>query len=165
MERSMRTSRFLVAVVTLAAMAACGGSNDNGGVTNPNPSSKGTITAKIDGASWSALSVGTSTVGGGTGALIIAGTNLAQTLSVVVPINAGTGLKQMSQSSPVSSTLMVGSQNWAASPAQGGTGSVTITTLDAGHVVGTFTFGLVANGQGVTPATRQVTSGAFDVRY
>jgi hypothetical protein len=42
---------------------------------------------------------------------------------------------------------------------------VTLTTLTANHVVGTFTFTAKALANSVTPATRVVTSGQFDVTY
>jgi hypothetical protein len=120
------------------------------------------MTARIDGASWSAISIATS--GGNGPSLIITGSNISQTLAILLPLNTGTGTKTIGQSSVVSGTLIVGSQQWAANPAQGGTGSITLTTVAARHVAGTFQFTLAAQA-GATPATRQVTSGAFDVTY
>jgi len=157
----MRQFSSVIAISALLALAACGG-DSNGGVTNPKKPNNGTMSARIDGAAWSAISIAT---GSGTGsALIVTGSNIAQTLAIIVPINTGTGTKTMGQSSVVSGTLIVGSQQWAANPAQGGTGSITLTTVAAGHVAGTFSFTMAAQ-QGATPATRQITSGQFDVTF
>jgi len=157
----MRQHTSIIALAALVTLAACGGSNSDG-VTNPKKPNNGTMSARIDGAAWSAISIAT---GGGAGtSLIITGSNITQTIAIIVPLNSGTGTKTMGQSSVVSGTLIIGSQQWAANPAQGGTGSITLTTVASGHVAGTFSFTMAAQ-QGATPATRQVTSSQFDVTY
>lgn len=139
-------------------LSACGGDNSTG-PTKPN---NGSMSAQIDGKPWSAMSIATSSGAGSS--LIVAGTNITEIVTIVIPLDQGTGAKTMGFSSTVSGAYAIGSQSWVANPVQGGTGTITLTTVAAGHVAGTFEFTLAAL-QGVTPATRQVTSGQFDVKY
>ena len=152
---------LMVALGAFVLASACGGSSGDKGVTNPKPKN-GSMTAKIDGASWSAVSI--ATTGGVSGALIASGADLTNAIAIVIPVNTGTGVEQMSQTSVVSATLVGAGKTWSANPAQGGTGSITLTTVATGHVVGSFAFTL-AGQSGATPATRQITVGQFDITY
>lgn len=154
----MRYASTMVAMAAVVFTSACGG--DNG--TGPTKPDNGSMTARIDGATWSAISIATTSGAGSS--LIISGTNIAETLSIVIPLDQGTGTQTVSLASTVSGAFTIGSQSWVANPVQGGTGTITLTTVAPGHVTGTFEFALAAL-QGATPATRQVTSGQFDVKY
>jgi len=55
------------------------------------------------------------------------------------------------------------SQGWV-TYAQGGTGSVSVTTLTAHHVVGTFAFDAVGSSGGAT-GVMHVTNGKFDITF
>jgi hypothetical protein len=59
--------------------------------------------------------------------------------------------------------VIKGGKSWGSS-LQGGTGSVTLTTLTANHIVGTFAFSAVASGGGAT-GTSVVTNGQFDITF
>jgi hypothetical protein len=54
-------------------------------------------------------------------------------------------------------------QGWG-SGVPGGSGSVTLTTLTANHVVGTFSFNAAPSNGGAT-GTIQVTNGKFDIAF
>ena len=58
-------------------------------------------------------------------------------------------------------TFNEGALNWTAINTQG-SGTITVTTLTADRVVGTFTFEVAAVGT-QTPATRSLTNGTFDL--
>ena len=48
--------------------------------------------------------------------------------------------------------------------ATGGSGTLTVTAIDATHVAGTFAFTAVAGGGG-SGGPRQVTNGQFDIKF
>jgi hypothetical protein len=83
---------------------------------------------------------------------------------VAIPVDQGPGTQIVGSATPVFAGLVIGSQSWLASRTQGGAGSITLTTVAPGHIVGTFQFTL-AEHEGAAPAERQVSSGQFDVRY
>jgi Family of unknown function (DUF6252) len=159
----MRQPFTTFATAALVFVAACGGGSD-GGPTNPNqnPNSNRSMSARVDGTAWTATSVA---AGVTNGLLIIAGSNITQTFAIAAAVNQGTGTQTVGPTSVTYGNLMVGQQSWAANGSQGGTGSITLTTLTANRAVGTFSFTLKALSQGATPASRQITSGAFDVVF
>ena len=65
--------------------------------------------------------------------------------------------------SPTNATYSEGGNGWAATSA-GGSGTITVTTLNAERVAGTFTFQVNAVGQHM-PATRSITNGVFDIEF
>ena len=158
----LRSGMVLVAAATIAA---CGGSD--GGPAGPNPNqntSKSTMSARIDGAQWTATNVG---VTARNGALIVAGAN---TSGVGVGFGAsmiqGTGTQTFGPGivSAANGSVTQATMSWSASNFQG-SGSVTITTLTANHATGTFQFTAPALVAGSTPSPRVVTSGVFDVTF
>jgi len=146
------------AVVALASLlfAACGGGDTTGPAT---PNDATTMSARIDGAAWSAISVAIDSTP--PSVLFLTGVNASQTLTLGIPVNQGVGLQVVGGPTPVAAVLVNGEQWWAASRTQGGAGSITLTSVAPGHVAGTFEFTL--NGRDVL--ARRVTSGKFDVRY
>ena len=162
----MRTPLQLLSIAFLASAVGCGGSDSNG-VTNPNPQqSAGTMSARIDGAAWTASVV---TVAVNTNGLIISG---ASTSSTGVAVGAsrllGTGTQTFGTGTNFNAlaTMTTGTQSWSATGIQGSnsSGSVTLTTLTATRAVGTFTFTAAALAGGAT-GTKVVTSGVFDVTF
>jgi hypothetical protein len=120
------------------------------------------MSAVIDGAGWTAVSIATDSAA--PSSIIIHGSNAAQTLVVAIPVDQGVGTQTVGSTTPVFAGLVIGSQSWLASRTQGGAGSVTLTTVAPGHLVGTFQFTLATH-DGATPAERRVSAGQFDVRY
>ena len=142
----------------LVISTACGGSSGSGS-TGPTNTGGRAMSAKVDGAAWSTSAVGGSV---SNGAVILAGSDGTQTIGISFAQTTGT--QSISAATVVSGSLTIGAQTWKAGPGTG-TGTVTVTTATANHFVGTFSF----TGQGVvnsvTPATRQVTVGTFDVTF
>ena len=136
---------------------ACGGDP----ASPPMPPARA-MSASVDGVTWTAVSI--STTPAEPSSLVIVGTDPAQTLVLLVPVGEGPGTQVIGGPTPLAAGLTMDSQAWLASRTQGGSGSVTLTTATSGRVAGTFEFTL-AGRDGVTPATRRVTSGAFDVTY
>ena len=162
----MRTPLQLLSIAFLVSAVGCGGSDSNG-VTNPNPQqSAGTMSARIDGATWTASAV---TVAVNTNGLIISG---ASTSGIGVAVGAsrllGTGTQTFGTGTNFNAlaTMTTGTQSWSATGIQGSnsSGSVTLTTLTATRAVGTFTFNAAALAGGAT-GTKVVTSGVFDVTF
>jgi hypothetical protein len=119
------------------------------------------MSARIDAAAWSASSIAIDSIA--PSLLFVTGTNATQTLTILIPMNQGPGTQTVGSTTPVAAVLAMGSQSWAASRTQGGSGSITLTTVTPGHVVGTFEFTMERSGGTLLP--RRVTTGKLDVRY
>lgn len=145
---------YIVGVMALVLVSACD-------ATGPAKSNKGTMAAVIDGAEWSAVSITTdSTVP----SVVIQGSNGTSELVVAIPVSPGPGKQVVGSTTPVFGVLVTGSKWWAASRTQGGAGSVTLTTVEPGHIVGTFEFTMAAHDDAL-PSERRVRFGRFDVKY
>lgn len=160
----MRTNA-LVLVAAAISVAACGGDDDGPASPNQNQNtSKSTMSARIDGAQWTATNVG---VTARNGALIVAGGN---TTGIGIGFGAsmiqGTGTQTFGPGivSAANGSVTATTMAWGANSFQG-SGSVTITTLTVNHAVGTFLFSAPALIAGSTPSPRVVTAGVFDVTW
>jgi hypothetical protein len=150
----------MIVMSALVVSTACGGSSSSSnGSTGPTNTGGRTLSAKVDGVAWSTNVVGGSVANG---VVILAGSDGTQTIGISFAQTTGT--QSVSAATVVSGSLTIGSQTWKAGPGTGA-GTVTVTTATANHFAGTFSF----TGQGVvssvTPATRQVTAGTFDVTF
>jgi Family of unknown function (DUF6252) len=168
--------RPLFALVALAALTvACGGGNTPTSPSLPSlptgPSgitilTRGTVRATVDGVPWES-STPFAAVGQSFGSvpplLTLSATAPGYTMSISIPATVGTF--ESGGSTFASITLSEGFANmWSVSPfVTGGSARWTITTATATRVAGTFSFTAVARTQGITPATRTVTNGTFDV--
>ena len=154
----MRNLSSTLAIAALVAVCAC----SNRDTTGPATLSHASMSAVIDGAAWTAVSISTDSAS--PSSIIIRGSRASQTLVVAIPVDQGPGTQTVGSTTPVYAGLVVGSQSWLASRTQGGAGSITLTTVAPGHIVGTFEFTL-AKHEGAPAADRQVSSGQFDVNY
>lgn len=165
--------RHLVASLALAAFAAAcsssGPTSSTNGNNNGNNTATGTMTATIDGASWTAnfqtrasLTNGTLSITGesytGTSSqtrvVTIAVTNaVADSTYTLYAGGDGHGGNAI--------TTLGGTSQWFSASA-GGSGSITVATLNATHVTGTFAF--VGIGAG-SIGNSTVTSGVFDIPF
>jgi len=159
----MRLTKLLP-MILLSSLAACGGDSSSSLTgTNGNNNTTGPMTATIDGKAWA--SPAPAVVRNGT-IVSVAGLDLALTASVSFAFAASaTGTYSLAPGNSVGGLGIVtkGSQGWG-SALQGGAGSVTLTTLTANHVVGTFAFDAVPSSGGAT-GTVHVTNGKFDITY
>src|SRR5689334_22182760 len=146
----MRSPSSIVAIAAIALTAAC--SSDPAGPKTPISS----MSAKIDGTAWNAVSI--ETENGPVSTLAIRGTSGSQTVVVNVPLGDGPGTQIIGGPTPMAGGLVVGSQAWLASRTQGGAGQITLTSVEPGHVVGSFEFTLAAQ-PGSSPTSRALTSG------
>jgi hypothetical protein len=151
----MRQRPTIIAAALVLA-TACGGDT-----TGPAKSDGRTMSARIDAAAWSASSIAIDSIA--PSLLFITGTNATQALTILIPVNQGPGTQTVGSTTPVAAVLAMGSQSWAASRTQGGSGRITLTTVTPGHLVGTFEFTMER--QGGAAVARQVSTGKFDVRY
>jgi hypothetical protein len=146
--------------LALAGSAATGLACSN---YDTGPSGNGTISASIDGASWSASSsVQASYI---TYALIIDGIDSqARQINLFLPNVMATGSFALDAGQPAVAEVSFGFQTWSTAMT-GGTGSVTLTTLSGSHAIGTFSFTASPNAQSGATGTKVVTNGTFDIRY
>jgi hypothetical protein len=145
----------LTLVCSAATVLAC---SDNGAGPNGN----GTVTAKIDGASWDASAEVQATYI----AYVLAVGGLdsqARAIVISVPSVTATGTFSLAAGQPAFATVTFGAETWS-SAITGGTGSVIVSTLTGSHAIGTFSFTAPGSTSGAT-GTKVVTSGTFDVRY
>jgi hypothetical protein len=160
----MRAMRFISIMVLLTA-GACGGSSSTTLTgNNNNNNSSGPLSATIDGTAWSSQ-LPSAVVKNNI--VAIAGIDNALTTTVTIGFGAlngpGTYSLGFGNSNAGSGIVIKSGKSWGSS-LQGGTGSVTLTTLTANHVVGTFTFSAPASGGGAT-GTSSVTNGKFDITF
>jgi len=162
----MTRTRFatLLTAAVVVAMAGCSSDSGDDGNNPPPPpppgSSEGAMTAKINGASFasvgSAFSYTQST-------LSISGTNLTTTISLAVGNVTAPGTYTVGATTGPVVIFIVSktpSSGWdTISP--GGTGTITITSISATHVAGTFSFNAVP--QSGTTGAMVVTQGSFNM--
>jgi len=158
----MRTTRLhgLAALLLALALTACGKD-----ATEPSVPGNGDarMSARIDGQAWSA-SLALAAGGSQAGAVIaVSGSDQAQRTIAFAFINAGTGTYEIEPGAATNAVLSEGSAQWQAAPGQG-TGTITITTLNAERIAGTFEF-TAEPGSGGATGTRVVTQGTFDVEF
>jgi hypothetical protein len=141
--------------------AACGGGDDEGPIDPPQ--SDTTLTFSLDGGTT--FTAATANITSAAGRLLIIaskGPNESMGLGFELrtgPQASGTG------GTATASYVLIGTGSWAAGPnLAASSGSLTLTTATANHVVGTFSFTLVSTAVS-TPPTRQMTSGRIDIRY
>ena len=167
--------RITLALSLVLAAAACGGSSDSGttdpGNTNTqNPTAtNGVFTAVINGATWNAagtvsVSHGSNNFLGITASGLVTG-NVGYSMVIGIGNASGPATYSLSFGNVAGSQLIVGGLNggWG-TYFNGGTGSLTITTLSTNHIAGTFTADAVP-GSGAATGTLQVRNGRFDVTF
>jgi hypothetical protein len=167
----MRAFQLLISgTVGLAALGACGGDGDSGG--GPGGSTSG-FTAKIDGVNWEAdeISIAASTVPGVPGALLVTGTesNGGTSTSLVITLYNvdGPGTYALGVSSDVfGGTGQVGEagNSWITENT-GDEGTITLTTLGGGRIVGTFSYRADPGQNNAVGGTRVVTAGKIDLPF
>lgn len=174
--RSART--FLATLSTLITLTtlACGGGGGGNNTGNNNPptgpggtgATNGSFTAVVNGATWNAI--GTIVVNRqsnnfiGIAASGFAGsTNYAFVLGIANATGPGTHSFLVAGNGDGSSLIIGGTTTGWGTAFNGGTGSVTITSLSANRIVGTFS-GTAVPSSG-TAANLVVTNGAFDITF
>jgi len=124
----------------MALVTLCACDRDTTGPAKPN---HGSMSAVIDGAAWTPVSIATDSAA--PSSIIIQGSDATQRLVIAIPVDQGPGKQTVGSTTPVFAGLVIASQSWLASRTQGGAGSVTLTTAARGHIAGTFEFTLAAH--------------------
>lgn len=171
--------RPLFAMAVLGLMVACSSP------TSPTPGtidsvtaggftttilSRGTMSASVDGARWTAVTVNgsTGTFNGSPGVALLSGLSSGPApftpglyISISAPLAVGT--HTFEASAPLLFALQEGlSLFWSADAFRPGGGTVTLTIATATRLTGTFSVTASAHA-GTSPSSRTVTNGAFDL--
>ncbi len=151
--------RMRVAALALAGAAwlGCGG-GDNTGPNNQ--TGDHTMSASVDGSSWSALNAAAARNNGFVG--VGASASDLSTISFAFPDHTGTF--QVGGQDGTNASFISGGKSWTAAFGTGGSGTITVTTLTATRVSGTFSFVAPALSGGAT-GSKTVTNGSFDVEF
>jgi len=162
-----RGSATLTLAVAIALLSACGGGGDP---VSPDPSpgpgpgpTNGSMTARIDGNSWSALSIQAISTASSSNIISIGAANLQAAFGFAW-IDNGPGTYTIGQAVGFNATLTVSAANYTAAGSLG-SGTLTVTTRTAERVAGTFSFTMVPSAGSSGTGTRNVTNGVFDVRF
>jgi hypothetical protein len=164
----MTMRRLLMAGLLLATLG-CGNDGDpmDPGDNNNDPGSlpAGTFTARIDGQQWTAAAPLAAAYNGGVFALGGSNSQLT-TIAFAVITNGQPGTYPIGPTIPTNGILTIGASGptWIAS-AQGGSGSIIITSISTTGATGTFSFNMIANGTSGSTGTKTVTNGAFNVTF
>ena len=153
--------RGLLLLLTVVA-AGCGGSSSTDTGTTLSFVTNGTFSATVNGAAWGALGQVIVKKPTSTSLAMSAGsTTYAMTFTLLNV--TGPGTTSLVSSPANGSHVLIGATGggWDTS-VTGGTGSVTITSLTANHVIGTFAFDAPAVGGG---SPLHVTAGVFDLTF
>lgn len=171
--RKRLIGRALVCAVAVMC-AACGGGNPaapsggsgsgSGGGTNTGLG-RGTITAQIDGVTFTGVATAATNQ---SGIFATAASNGSNTIALGFGALAVASTTAVNATSPTNANMVVYSgstaQSWAASTS-GGSGTLTITSINATGATGTFAFTMVpVPGTGAT-GTKSVTNGTFSVTF
>lgn len=166
-KKTMSKTLLAVLWIGLFSFAGCGGDDDpttpGGGDGGENNNGTGTVTATVDGVSWSAVVAQAVNNSGIIG--IGASDTSAQTTIGIGWLNTGANSYTIGPGSTANGTVVsAGGSGWHAS-GDVGSGTLNVTTLTATRVAGTFSFSAVRYTGTEDPVTIQVTNGAFDVNF
>jgi len=153
-----RVSAGLIVLAGIVAAAGCGGSGST--PTGPTGGTTDTMTAMVDGQSWNAAQV--QVVRNGT--LVTIGGANTQLMGIGLVFTDSAGAFTIGSDLAATATVTMGSNSWTASAATG-SGSITVTSITSTRVSGTFSFVAPTLESGVTPPSRTVTQGKFNVAF
>ncbi|MCC7009738.1 MAG: hypothetical protein IT184_13095 [Acidobacteria bacterium] len=160
--------RLLRGTLAAAAIASLSGCGDGNSPTSPGGGSA-TITAIVDGQAWASAAAARAETDQA-GRLTIVGSRTAglagDTLTIVVGYVTGPGtyplgVNHISTSGGIA-TFSQGTTSWN-TPLSGASGSITISSLTAARVAGTFQF--TATATAPATGTKTISSGTFDVPF
>ena len=146
-----------VASVSLLILAACGGSDSTG----PGTLAHGTLSASVNGASWSPVALSATY---SNGILAVGGSNSVATLAFAGFVS---GPATISTSGPgfANATYSSNTAAWgAASGTPGGIVSITVTSLTTTTAAGSFSFTLPPSAGTTASGTKTIT-GTFNVKF
>ena len=157
----MRTLMRVATPFLLVAAVSCGGDN-----TGPNGQTNGDMTAKIDGTAFSSVTTlaQRNTTNAGT-IIAVSGADAHGTGLGFAFLDAGVGTYSIGDLTPTNATVLDGTGKVWTAGAIGGSGTLTVTALDATHVAGTFAYSAVASAGSGATGTKTVTQGVFDVTF
>ncbi len=148
--------RLTLALVLALASAACGSSSDSTGPNTNTVLPNGSMSAKIDGVQWTANA--TVRASSQNGIIGVAGTDASfQTLTFALAAS-GPGTYNIGVVNAANAEFVSAANAWSAAGNIGG-GTITITSLTATAVAGTFTFTLMKGG-----TAKSVTDGKFNIK-
>lgn len=174
--------RCSVGLIMLLFAVACGSSSPSTTSPTPTPtptptpgsvvpacggsSSTGSMSAQINGLSWVAACIAVSR-NLNSSVSVAASDNAsnatnAQTISVAAPATPGTYLINSATVNGTNGLLLIGAQLWTANVI-GGSGTVTISTLTATAVSGTFSLSLVPQAPAI--GVKTITNGVFNITF
>jgi hypothetical protein len=161
-------TRLVAALLLAATLVACGGDSTGPENTLPTPNN-GSMTMRVDGASWTAASISPLVTAGtppiiSIGASGIIAATGAQAALGFAWADTGVGTYTIGQALGFNATLSISVASFTASGPLG-SGTLTVTTRTADRVAGTFAFSLVPSTGSSGTGTRSVTNGAFDIRF
>jgi hypothetical protein len=158
-----RTLSIPVSIIALLC-AACGdGYGDSTGPGNNNNANA--ITAQIDGVAWT--SSGSRLATHSNNVLTITGAdNAGKVITIALANVTATGTFSLAVGNPNGAlgNVIDGARIWA-STGQGGSGTITVSTLTSARVAGTFSFTAVPAPSTPATGTVRVTGGTFDLRF
>ena len=168
----LRKARLITTVMALALAVLLGPGCGGDGPTDPGGSGGGDgLTAKVNGASFSAEPIGVTALGGGgpgafviTGAQTVSGKTTA--ISIVLNFVSGPGtfpLGVLPGTIGGIGTVGESGSSWI-TEYTGSAGSVTITTLTPTRIVGTFSYTAEPGSSNPSTEDKVVTAGRFNVR-
>lgn len=158
----MFASKRLSSILLLAVLA-CAGSSTGPASNSGNSSCSTPLSATVNGAPWCSPSP---QVIASKSIVSLAGFDAGLTSTIAIAFAAaGPGTYPLTFGNNIggSATFAKAGQGWSTGLA-GGTGSITITTLAANHVVGTFVFDAVPTNGGAQ-GTIHVTNGQINITF
>ena len=166
----MKRISAMIASIALIALNACGG--DDGGPTGTNGNNNngavtgdGNITATINGVAWRSLKSGDrGSRSGQFYGIVGVNTNYNITLGIGNLTGPATVSLDLAAGGNGSSAIVANTTGGWGTAFQGGTGTITVTTLTTNRIVGTFSFD-AKPGSGSATGTLQVRNGKFDVTF
>lgn len=153
----MKSIKTLLSVLAFSLVLTSCSKDDDGGAASGN----GSMTAKVDGTSYSASLAVQATLSGTT--LVFGGTGSAGQITIALNNYTAPGTFAINGSSMVVATFAITTSPftaWVASMV-GGSGSVTVSEVAGGYVKGSFNFTGINTGGA---ANKVITEGQFNIK-
>ena len=154
------SQRFLTAVLVIG-LTACSGDDDPTGPGDIIPTN-GTMSATIDGNTWTAIQIAGVNNGG---VVAISGSDATLLAVGFAFVGQAAGTYTIGPASAANASVIDNlTTTWTANSFQG-SGTITVSTLTATGASGTFSYTAPLTSTTGTPATRVVTNGTFNVTF